>query len=666
MNSDPGVGLFDFSGYKVASFDVFDTVLERSQLRPSDLFHQVLDDPAAASLVAQERIRAELEARTRAADRGEEEVTYKEIHEVLSLRLEALGLPVRFEQLEFECERASVRPVASTAALIQLARDAGCLVVFASDTYFSETQLRELLDAAGVPFPDLILSSADELATKRTGRLFERLIERTGSRSIVHFGDDQHSDVENAVRLGLDAHHVPAARDITKRFTEAVDRHIPHSSAGDRFGDPRGAAEVFGAAASLLRAAGSVERSLGVEIFGPFVLGFAQFIDAASRDAGLDRLVFVTREGAILQQAYEAVAANPLPSTLLAASRRSWLLPLIVAPLTEDDLDLLTSGGHRRTIRESLSQAGLTFAPDVLDAVHAAGFESFDSMVGPGDVARLRSMFLQLSPQVAAVAEREASEVKRYLANQDLDGARLGLVDLGWHATLQIGFQRWLHRMDSDAEVVGLFAGTYDLRRTAWPLEQRSWLVHDGLPATRLPALRQMVNVLEMVVSSTHGSVLGFEGSVPILGESHPGALEINEIQVGVIDLVNRARRSRPIAPEAVMALLAAIAERPTLAEARALGGLPHAEGYGAASHSQLVQFPTDPLVGRVGLGRRLAETWWPAGYRVMLNDAPVALRRTIVERYLWSCRQVLRQEFPRLLSWGNRASSFARWLRAR
>lgn len=188
-------------GYDVISFDIFDTLLLRGDLRPEQIFKKIEDDFHWQGF-AETRVASEQHARTKNKEMtGSEEISLPQIYQEMEQRI-----PVSIQaamQIEFEMEKQVCRANPAFLNVVWELYQDGKTVVCTSDMYLSQQQLAILLEQAGYPPFDAVLASCDESVSKYGGELFDRLQEKYAGRTIVHVGDHLYSDYIQARRHGI-------------------------------------------------------------------------------------------------------------------------------------------------------------------------------------------------------------------------------------------------------------------------------------------------------------------------------------------------------------------------------------------------------------------------------------------------------------------------------
>lgn len=210
---------------KAVSFDVFDTLVLRNVYAPTDLFH-LLDreyekvfELASYNRFQLIRIAAENVCRKRVFEaHGEyEDITIDEIYttiaDLYNLNLQKLEL---LKKKEIELEYEFCIPRQTGKELFELAKDSGKKIVITSDMYLSKEDIKGILDKCGYKEITDVYVSSETRRGKYTGSVYKHLAKwlRCHKEEIVHIGDNYKTDVEQAIKYGIKAYHLPKCSDL--------------------------------------------------------------------------------------------------------------------------------------------------------------------------------------------------------------------------------------------------------------------------------------------------------------------------------------------------------------------------------------------------------------------------------------------------------------------
>lgn len=189
-------------GYNYISFDIFDTLLRRKVLHPTDVFTIVGEKNGDFSF-KEKRIKAEIEARQHATG---EEVTLDDIYKELGKEYETY----KQDELEVESNQLSANPFLFEA--YRYCQSQGKQIIITSDMYLPKVFLQKILHQNGIVFDHCFVSS-EYGVQKVTGRLFRKELEalHISPSQIIHVGDSVRADAIGAWRAGIKFVLIPKA-----------------------------------------------------------------------------------------------------------------------------------------------------------------------------------------------------------------------------------------------------------------------------------------------------------------------------------------------------------------------------------------------------------------------------------------------------------------------
>lgn len=591
---------------ELVSFDLFDTLLCRLVPKPRDLFfvlgarlQQVLGISPLSFMRLRER--AELALRRRfVGERGHSEITLREIYE-------ALASDVRFElcraapeQLTWEAEwlleKQLVRAQPIGVDLLNHALAAGKRVVFTSDTYFEEWQIRELLDAAGVPVAGDLFISCERKKTKRAGSLFKELLACVGVEAdrIIHIGDRADSDVAVPGSLGMRTWQMPLLYDLLgESGLLRVSGSCDHRSAGDLL--LLGClARSFGEC--VLEDPGAwreqAARMAGYFSFGPLLLGFTCWLAASFRRQRPARVLFLAREGKIFMQAFERLGfasttgGSHLADYLLTsrvAVRKACLAMGSPAALFEQ-FEMMASSYGNRGVRAGSDEnnARCTFLKEM-----GLGSGSVLQLARDLEPDGCGPSIKELLPGLGRMIE-EGEAYRDYLESMlpPAGSGSVALVDLGWKGTITASLRMLIPAAtEVNAYLLASSAKASHFGFDAYSLA--GYLCEHGWPTDTCRRLQENAEVLETVFSATERSLWGirrrgheFEPIYDPRDETVNRSDFIIAAQTGMMRLVDDMRPIIKLVPGfGILPDLAAAAtlrflESPSRAEAETLEGV--------------------------------------------------------------------------------------------
>jgi len=512
---------------RVASFDVFDTVLTRLLGGPRQVFVETGRRLAQAGVVTIDA-EAFAAARERAvADLTPDVAVHPTLERIDDELASRLGLPAAsvtaLLATELDVERDVCRAVPGAVERVARARwRTGRGVVFLSDTSLPEVMLADLLAREGLFVAgDLLYTSARWGASKQDGALFDVVAADLGvaGADVEHTGDDRWSDLAHARLRGwhatLDTRaHLTGREHRLDAASAATGGLGPRLAGASRMG--RLAAAHTGDDADLAAVAGGVALPL-LASFGLWVLGQARLL-------GLDRLYFVARDGEVFLEVTRRLAAqasDPIDCRYLYGSRRAWQLAAAGTAAhgnrqawLPDDLR-----GEALSAREVLALSDISPA----DAHARTGLD----LVGPGRAdtplgadgwAELQRVLAAapLRTEVRDRARRRRDLLVRYLDQEGVTApGRVGLVDVGWTGRAARAFEDVLadagRPLPSAYLFLGLLGSAPEIMGQELHARSQGWLL-DAPRGRGLPpgAAEDPVMLIESFAMGREGHTTGY------------------------------------------------------------------------------------------------------------------------------------------------------------
>lgn len=200
------------SEIEAVSFDIFDTLLVRPSMVPTDIFC-LLDPLFPNSPKKFTQLRSTAESRM-----GKPNST---LYRIWSYIMKTEGLDPELAdgmmEAELELERRLLTPREDMREIYQYAADQGKRIIAASDMYLPSEFLLKLLHEKGYEKIERVYVSCEEGARKDNGELYEILLKKEKidqASRLVHIGDNYESDYRKALDHGITAIHYPSVWDI--------------------------------------------------------------------------------------------------------------------------------------------------------------------------------------------------------------------------------------------------------------------------------------------------------------------------------------------------------------------------------------------------------------------------------------------------------------------
>lgn len=326
------------SEHDVICFDVFDTLIARKVVRPEDIFE-----------IVEKRLKSRgitidfCNLRKRATDiayRKKVSPNLDDIYYEMNCMAD-LGENIFNEIMreELQAEWDFITPRKKIVLLMKYAKQEGKKVYLVSDMYLNALQITRLLEKCGIREYDELFVSCEYAKTKwPQGDLFEEVKKKNSEGvSILHIGDSEGADVECAMKKGMDAARILNIYEVIVhspfRTLLSFNRKLGDSIAIGAF-----ACKYLSDPFSISDNGGVLylekQSDVGYICYGPLVIGFLVWIKRQCVDRGLSQVVYMARDGWILEKTWKIMEqffpASGLPrGEYVLGSRRALAVPAL-------------------------------------------------------------------------------------------------------------------------------------------------------------------------------------------------------------------------------------------------------------------------------------------------------------------------------------------------
>ena len=291
--------------HDVISFDIFDTLLLRPFLLPTDLFAylgQQENVPEFCTIRQLEEKKARM--RIRLKNKNYEDVTYDEIYASLLNKNYS-----KFKELELNLEKETLTQNQEIYEVYQYALSKNKKIIITSDMYLSKDFLKEVLAINGYDKYFKLYVSSEIRKTKSSGALYKYIIDDLGvnANQILHIGDNYNSDIVNANKSGISTFYYKMLRErYFANITNIANKQFCEENKNNPFN--------IAINLQVLNATNPKNDNYwykwGYQLGGPLVLAFTQAVIDIVEARGLTDLFFVARDGYILNKVYPLLKKN--------------------------------------------------------------------------------------------------------------------------------------------------------------------------------------------------------------------------------------------------------------------------------------------------------------------------------------------------------------------
>lgn len=424
--------------YNYVSFDVFDTLVTRKYIKPSDLFKdleiQVLLHYGRGTGFATVRTKAEFELRQKV--RFQTEVTINEIYSLLKTKLDFSHAEIeQIKSWEIALELQSIVPIRETLLAILELRKRNIEVLFISDIYLPEQFLKTFLKNFDIYREgDSLYASSEHRSMKHTGELFKHVLSdlKIAPAEMCHIGDNIESDVRAPERLGIRSIHYTGT--LSNRYENfaaeelIVSKFIGASKATRKQGDATKLSE-------------KVIWNTTANISAPIVFTFVNWCIQTALREGVTTLYFLSRDGQIMYEVAKIIVEkyyhDRVTLKYLYVSRQSLLFPAI-EDLDEDAFEWIFAPTSMLTIRIILDRVNFEIV-EMLPSLEQHGLhQKLDTQLNSEDIETLKIVLLSNKRLILERAAKFRENALEYFTQEGMfRSTRFAVVDIGWNGNSQ-------------------------------------------------------------------------------------------------------------------------------------------------------------------------------------------------------------------------------------
>lgn len=490
---------------QVVSFDFFDTLFVRPLRAPEDIF-DIIGQHFGIANFHQLRRQAQQQAFQEMISRGRKEISLQDIYACFPPQ----HLPAQqLLQAEYELELNIIEPNPEVAQLYTQAVAQAKSVVIISDMYLPEAFFISALKKHNLPLVPLYVSAARNATKRDYGELYEIVLDSLGipAEDLLHIGDNQHSDITQAQRKGLQTHFYAqeSVSEMAKVVATPLHTSIEAPSVASSL------ASAFFQRSQHLRDPATPE-ALGFLYGGPAATGFLDWIAEQSHKDKIDKILFLARDGYVLHQIVEHGVAPHLPPTAyLKGSRVYFLLCTLTHQNFAQLLPELLTGAIGLSAYELFERLGV--APPAETVMDHLGFPDCNKITQSNLIQHAR-LLTAFRSEILRIAQRNRQVLYGYLHSLGIhSGQRLAIVDVGWNGTTQKFFAQAVQPM-FDLHIQGYYfclANSDHCQQRLKTQKMKALFSSETCSHKQISQLYANRVLIELFFSAPHPSIIGLE-----------------------------------------------------------------------------------------------------------------------------------------------------------
>lgn len=291
---------------EVISFDLFDTLIMRKVLLPTDvaclLEFRLREKGISIDNFVNRRISAEKELSKVGAPFLE--TIYQHVLDqepTVSITAKALA------KLEWELDCELIVPRKEMTEVLAALHRLGKQIYIVTDSYYRQEQIDHMLRQCDINDYEEVLVSCEYHTGKRQ-RLFKELRKHLGGKTLIHVGDDSSADIESAQREGMPAFQISNAMDLLENtgylgFYEHMDTLVSRLKLGMLVSKVFNSPFLFEEKDRTLHV--DCPYDIGYLFMAPMITDFVLWFAEKVNEQRLKNIWFCARDGFLIKKLYD-------------------------------------------------------------------------------------------------------------------------------------------------------------------------------------------------------------------------------------------------------------------------------------------------------------------------------------------------------------------------
>lgn len=501
----------------VISFDIFDTLIVRPFCKPTDLFLQIEYDYDCQGFQV-ERIRAELKVRNKLISKKKPEINLNEIYNEIHEKYK------KFKEIEIEYEIKYCLPNNKMIEIYNYVKELKKTIIISSDMYLPKKVIIQILKNAKIDGYDKLYLSNDCMASKADKSMYSLIkndFKMIDSNKILHIGDNQYTDYDNAILEGIQSFKViPILEKLAKNlpiydFLEFIEKN-----------NELGISKYFAVMAITFsnKEINTEIDSLCSSLVLPIVLNMNLELYKYCQKHEIKKVFFASRDGYIFKNNFDVFFRNNnIETEKLFVSRR-----LTAIPVSEFDCDSSIASWA-----QGMEGASINELWDNLELNNSVICEKFFRMAEKYDLNNF-NMILELYKEFF----KEYGDVmkKKYISEKNnfycylseinyFDESNI-VVELGWRGSLQNNINKLGADRGESKFPKWFYLGTRDDSYYRIKCDMIGYLLHNGNPIEIQNVIKEGCDYIELIFGAPEYGVKSIiynekNSYIPVLQEKN-------------------------------------------------------------------------------------------------------------------------------------------------
>ena len=405
----------------IVSFDIFDTLLLRPYIKPTDLFLH-MEQLYNCTGFAKARVEAERQARK--THKNQEDITLNEIYDELSDKYNSL------KEKELTMERKVLFSNPEIKAVYDYALSLSKRIIIISDMYLPEDFLALVLKENGYNVFEKLYVSGVCKKKKGTGTIYKLAMDELNlsPSEILHIGDNAASDYSVPQDIGISSVLYPKVitrylnnNEKAKIFLEKHQDNLEVSIMIMNF-----------ALHWLTNQNEDFWSRIGYEYGGPMCYAYMRWVEKEVLERNIKEILFVARDGYSLQKVFDSFGHKDIKTHYIYAPRQIYQNCNLQQALEQDGSSVLAALKYYQEKDEKIEEL----------TSHIATEQEAKKFI-------IENMWL-----FNDLVKKECLEYENYITAQNITETNVAMVDT---VTGNLSSQRLIDTFLPDSHIVGLY-----------------------------------------------------------------------------------------------------------------------------------------------------------------------------------------------------------------
>lgn len=432
--------------YDIISFDIFDTLIFRPFVKPTDLF-QIIGIENKLQSFAKNRVEAEQRARENTTKANYEiniDDIYNELQEYYNEDIEKL------KKIEFEAEKKYCYANPFMKKVYDELLKLNKTIIITSDMYWPRKDLQKLLTACGYKDYENLFVSCDYELNKGNGKIQKKINTIYPKKKIAHIGDNFKSDIEGSQKADWAVYHYKSCKEIAEYLNDPVydDSLVNSITSAIRYNYLYSGDQKF-----------SKYYKYGFKYGGILVCGYLDYINELAEKKNIDKILFLARDAKIFSDVYNRFYKKYKNEYVLIS--RSAMFEADFENNMHSFFNFYfqyRANVGKMTIEESLKETDLDILLPLLSQYNLTAAEYLTNE----NIHQLKKLIYENKETIENYFAPSKKAALDYFKSVTKDAKNVLTVDLGWGGTILFLLRSFFEKNGVDVNVSAAFLGNKD------------------------------------------------------------------------------------------------------------------------------------------------------------------------------------------------------------